>query len=323
MTYPTILRQIQNTNSALLCAQGHTEKSQYDPSVPDVLRCTQEWMARKITAPLTMQHKLVQKGQGPSIQEEASQWLRASPNLAPHQCLELYAQQYWWRLLRVLEDQYPLTRRILGGDVWLAQVAVPYLAAHVPRHWSLFTVDDRLLEYLQKTPCGAHPAFTYDAACLDYANLHLVHLAHHKPLSAGEGELELLFSSTLYTQPHIFLLEFPGDLISFRKEVLRVSGDKKDYYMNEPLPALDLAQEPTAARCFVLFREQPAMTVHVELSFFAARYLRRFIAGSSIEDSLEWVETQEDAMQQEVNTNLAKWLEQWVALGWLTLEAPK
>lgn len=324
MTYPALAQKIKNDNSALIQTLETPLPDQYDQTVPDTLRCTQEWMAQQITTPLSGQYKLPHNKQGEAlVKDEACEWIRPSPTLAPHECLELYSQQYWWRMLRTLEDQYPLTRRILGGAIWNTQVAVPYLNANIPRHWSLYTIDDRLLDYLQNTPCGAHPEFTYDTARLDYAYLHVMHLAHNKPLSSIEGQdqLEELFQSTLYTQPHLFLLEFPCDLLAFRREVLDTSGENKNYYLTAPLPTLEF--KSGSCLCFALFRETVCTTNYVELSSYEARYLRHFIAGSSIEKSLEWVETQDEKMQQEVETHLAEWLQKWIAKGWLTLEKPQ
>lgn len=318
MTYTGLAEDMQKSNSSLMCMREHLEPSGYDENVPHALRATQEWMARSITTPLNSEQKLDLKAV-PTLEEEAFQWIRPSSTLSSHERLELYSQQYWWRLLQALEGQYPLTRRILGGKVWHNQVAVPYLKAHVPRHWSLDLIDDRFLAYLKETPVGEHPAFTYDAARLDYAYLHVALWAHHPALSQEQGDIEQLFESTLYTQPHLFLLEFPGDLFAFREEVLRVSGKRRDYYMQSQLPTLELGK----VRYFVLFRQPPSALTYVELSQNAARYLRCFIAGSSIEKSLEWVETQDKALQNEVSAQLSEWLKRWVAWGWLSMEVPK
>lgn len=309
-------------NSALMHAVEEPKLNQYDHTVPQALRLTQEWMAQHITTPLGSQYKLARNHQGEAlVKDEACEWIRPSPTLKPHECLELYSQQYWWRMLNTLEMQYPLTRRILGGSIWNTQLAVPYLHANTPRHWSLYTIDDRLLDFLRKTPCGAHPEFTYDTARLDYAYLHVMHLAQHTPLKNLEGQhqLEKLFEATLYTQPHLFLLEFPCDLPYFRREVLKTSKEEKDYYLKTPLPTLEFKN---TSCYFVLYRETASITNYVELSSHEARYLRLFIAGTSIEKSLDWVETQDKQMQKCIEKQLAEWLQKWIALGWLTLEKP-
>lgn len=318
MTYPPGAFDIQKDNNALMGAAK--KELVHDQTVPSQLYQTQQWMAGWITTPLTWQQKLNVQ-QFPSIEDEACQWIKPSANLKPHERLELYSQQYWWRLLRVLEEQYPLTRRVLGARVWREQVAIPYLSTHIPNHWSLDIIDYGLLDYLKKTPCGAHSDFTRDVAALDYAHLHLNHLASYPPVSGltDTQSLEQLLDETLYTQPHLFLLEFPADFFAFRKEVLSTSLDNKDYYMDVPLPVLELRSTRTP---FVLFRQAGAAQ-HKQLTPISALYLRRFIAGSSISNSLEWLETQDKKTQEHVGTHLATWLKEWISLNWLTLTSAK
>lgn len=54
------------------------------------------------------------------------QFITASAMLSNHERLELYAQQYWWRLLRVMRADFPKTRKFLSDRIF-ADVVVGYL----------------------------------------------------------------------------------------------------------------------------------------------------------------------------------------------------
>ena len=79
------------------------------------LSTTLEWFASIITQPMDMHdtiHPYSPTGQ--LIAEESKKYIAPSECLQSHQRIELYNQQYWWRLFNVMQKNFPLVCRIFG-----------------------------------------------------------------------------------------------------------------------------------------------------------------------------------------------------------------
>jgi hypothetical protein len=118
-------------------------------SVAD-LRSIQQAMAGALMQPLTRQDRL-RPGTG-------ADYLRGDARLGGLQRLEIYARQYWFRLLDCLYDDFPALRALLGGKRFM-RLCENYLAAHPSTSWTLRDLGARL------------PAFITDPAARDVARV--------------------------------------------------------------------------------------------------------------------------------------------------------
>jgi hypothetical protein len=75
----------------------------------------------------------------------------------------VYNQQYWFRLLTVMQDEYPLLARLLG--LWsFNQLVQRYLLQHPPQHDDVRAITVAFPKYLQDLPMDLH---LIEAAQLD------------------------------------------------------------------------------------------------------------------------------------------------------------
>jgi hypothetical protein len=102
----------------------------------------------------------------------------ASPKLTAAERLTVYNRQYWFRLLRTLQQELPLTSRLFG--LWsFNQRAIAFLCEHPPRGQDLGSVcigfDDYLAATLtsEQVPCPERRSQLPRAALLEAAELDL------------------------------------------------------------------------------------------------------------------------------------------------------
>ena len=95
-------------------------------STPSQLKSTQEWFASIITHPLGKNDTIQSLSpHGCLIAEEAARYVIPSPTLHPHLRMQIYNQQYWWRLLNTLHANFPMLTRLLDVTLLMKKLAFP------------------------------------------------------------------------------------------------------------------------------------------------------------------------------------------------------
>lgn len=280
--------------------------------VPSRLKCQQEWFAAVITQPIDQDSRINPTApSGKSIVEEASHHILPSHTLEPHKRLELYNQQYWWRLLSTLHDLYPFLTRVFGYSTFNQQIAIPYLVKYPPFHWLLSLLGDRLPKWVDEAYIQDDRDLVLTVSSIDWA-FNESFLAKELEAITSKTDLEKMFT----LQPHIHLFEFASDLFKAREAFLK---EDPDYYLDHPFPEIQPAKSPY----FILFRNQQNSVQVKSLSQPEYAMLSFFQRGASIDDLVKWVTTQDNSFQQEVAQNLEKWIGGFVSNRWLTLEAKR
>ena len=285
----------------------------YDPAVPPKLRLLQQWFGSIITQPLrednTIQPRAPQRN---LIRPETARFVRPSQHLAPYQRMQIYNQQYWWRLLKNLRENFATAFVLLGKQRFERLLAYPYFSNHPPEHWALIRLGPHLSHWCQEKYRGPHQQFIQDSTLVEYfLNIGFV-AGHLDPIRASEADLNELSSQPLYLQPHFKLLSFPYDLMRFRAVLLEA---EEDHWLTHPLPEVDHSR----SFYYITFRNNEGLMIWRYISEAMAFLLGLFEKGCSIDQACEKLESQPEAIQQEVAANLQSWMEEWVGNEWLTL----
>ncbi len=287
----------------------------YDKTAPTSLKKSQEWFASIITQPIDEDSRIPAiSPTGVSIEEEAFRYIRPSPTLRPAQRIELYAQQYWWRLLSTLQEIYPLVTRLFGYHDFNRQLAIPFLIAYPPDHWSLNLLGIHLPQWIHDNYTSSDKQLVYDAALLDAAFHESFVAKASKPIEATVAktpeDLAYLLDCKLYLQPFIQFFQFDYDLLTFRMEFLK---EIPEYWIENDFPILN--KEKTS---FILFRNLHGHTAWNTISSAELKLLSCFIEGSTIEEACDWLEKQDAATFKEAENNLHIWVQGWIIKKWLS-----
>lgn len=278
---------------------------QSEPQSPEALHHLQNWFGSIIAQPLAENggiRKLTPRRK--PIKEEAKLFIIKSPTLDPHQRIELYNQQYWWRLINTLNDFFPFLTRLFGYSNLSEKILIPYLLAHRPVHWSLNSIGDQLPEWIQKNYKDTDKQLVHDASILDRA-FHQVFFFGLRP-SADENSLDL----PLYLQPHVSLYRFPYQLFGFRREMMT---QPPEYWVDHDFPKLE-----KGSYFFRLFRNPQSIVLWKEITEAEYLMLQQFAKGATIDQACEWLEGQSDAVRAEAEKSLQNWFKDWTVQGILT-----
>lgn len=295
--------------------------TEYDVHVPPVLKREQQWFGGIIGRPIDEDSKMNPiSPSGTPMEEEAAQHILPSPTLRPAQRIQIYNQQYWWRLLNTLHESFPLLTRLFGYYDFNRSVGIPYLAKYPPRHWSLCYLGDRLPRWCAEEYTGKDRKLVMDAALLDWAFTYSFISAKLSSIKADDAKDEAtaaaLLDRKLYTQPYVYLFEMDYHLLYFREAFMK---QDPDYWLNNPFPEIDSSKK----FYFVLFRTQRNDIAWKEISEGEYHLLCQFRLGATIDGACEALEERGGACCDEAIEHLQAWFQEWTMRGWLTQHNPE
>lgn len=277
----------------------------YDPKVPTRLKSTQEWFGKIISTPLMPESKIAEiSPSGRSIIEEAAEKISPSPTLKPFERIQIYNQQYWWRLINNMQENYPFVVRLFGYTDFNETIATPYLIAYPPHHWSLEALGKNLPKWISDSYPADDKQLVHDAAALDLAYMDLFFKSLLPPLTEDQ------FEQTIYLQPHVRFFEFPYDLMTFREEMM---AKEPDYWLENPFP--ELKHVPQA---FMLYRSLKGYTTYKRLSCEELTLLQLFQKGATIDTVCGHIEKQSPEFRKTVEETLQQWFQDWTIRGILS-----
>lgn len=290
-----------------------------DVKVPSALKRELQWFASIITRPIDADSRMNPiSPSGHPMEVEAALHLAPSPTMRPAQRIQIYNQQYWWRLLNALHETFPSVTRLLGYYEFNRTVGIPYLVKFPPNHWALASVGDHLAQWVQEEYLGDNQNLIHQLASIDWAFNDSFTLKQLPPLTteqiSSEEAVEQLLSTPLYAQPHLHLFQIQGDLFFLRSEWIK---HDVGHWQQHPMPEFDRKKN----YFFALYRNHLNEISWKEIAEGEYALLSRFQQGSSINDACEWLASQEP-LQESSASHLNTWFQEWSRRGWLSLQHP-
>lgn len=293
---------------------AHTKQptKQADSRHPDIkppahLKATQEWFAGIISKPLNADGTIADTTpSGTPTVTEAAQHLRPSPTLQPHERIQIYNQQIWWRFYKTFHNTFPLLTRLFGRDDFNRTIATPYLQCYPSRHWSLHWLGDRLPQWIDEHYSAKDKTLVYNAAVIDTCYLDCQVALERPPLTFHDH----LETRKLALQPYLHLLSFPCDLLSFRDAFI---AKDHEHWLKHDFPPLILDGD----HHFVIHRTPNKAVVWKEISTAEIILLRAIQKGASLHDACDTLEAQNPDAVDDALERIAFWFREWAVREWL------
>lgn len=284
-------------------------KDLFDKTLPLSLKQLQEWFASRMASPLNEEEGISSSSKA-LIAEEASQFIAPTDQLTPYERLHIYHRQYWWRLLRHLQEHMPLLVRLLGYEAFNQKIGVPYFTRYPPNHWMLHYLGLRLPLWMRQEYRGINHHPLWEASRIDWAFKHsffaLRKTSLQLPSLITSKSLERLLDKPLRLQPHVHLLALQRPWLPYREQLLEQEGD---YWIQKGLPLLRKEKSHV-----VIFRCTSYEVKWKSLTPSAFRFLSKFRKTCSIYQALEQMDKMDEAAHQ-----LRDWLQTWIGYQWLAV----
>jgi hypothetical protein len=289
-----------------------------DLKYPSQVKKTLLWFGSIIGRPIDEDSRMNHISPSGELMEiEAADYIVPSPTLRPSQRIQIYNQQYWWRLLNHLHEIFPFLTRLLGYYEFNKNIGIPYLDKYPPQHWSLVHLGDRLVGWIEDEYVDHDKELIYHAAKIDiaYNDSFFVRQCPSLPhdMLANQEELEQMLGQKLYIQPHIHLFELPYHLFNFRNALLERAIENR---VNHDFPQLIKDH----SYYFIVYRNSKSDICWKEISHGEYHLLGLLQQGTTIDHACDWLEHQDTCLFDDATKHLHDWFQEWTARNWLTFE---
>lgn len=185
-------------------------------NVPAKLQELQLWFGSVIASKISKENRLLPEAEARNFREEAARYILPTKQLEPFERIGIYHQQYWWRLITVLQENFPSLTRFLGHEKFNDLIAIPYLLHAAPQTFALCRFGDTLLSFLKKNLKDPERQLLLSLAQVDWAMNKALWIKNAPPIALPIEKISL--------QPHVFLLKSSYDIFSFREQLLKNSA---------------------------------------------------------------------------------------------------
>jgi hypothetical protein len=274
---------------------------------PGSLAELQTWMGSAISRPLPDGYQGNPLAvSAPELEGEADALVRGKGGLSGFGRVGIYNQQYWFRLISIMQSEYPCAVHLMGLHAF-NDWAVRFLEAHPPASPFLAELDARFPAYLEEGYKGERREAVLQAVAYDRALSKAFDAQEGKTLAAAgaAGPAEWM-SFRLILAPHVTPLRVDWDFAEYRARCL-------------PDESLEESLEPKPGTAhIVIFRDEDLEVMRLPVPAPALAVLEAFREPATLAEAFEKLEGRLSPEEQvELAAGLSAWFREWVERGWL------
>ncbi len=294
---------------------------------PTSLRAIQRLMLEAVRQPLT-RNQMIQSAwpDGRATADVAETFIKRNDRLASVERLQIYNQQYWWRLLGAFGEDFPGVRAVLGQRRF-ERLALAYLQAHPSRSWTLRNLGSQLPGFLAENAelCGAAHALAVDMARLEWARTVAFDEAELTPVDPQRLAHLPPEKLRFRLQPHLVLLTLrhPVDHLIAKLRQRQSEAASNAATGKHRASTLSLRARPVKAPIFIAAYRRGNIVRYRRLEPGAYRLLAALGKGTRLADACELAFAEERLPPERAAESVRTWFAEWTALHWLaSLERP-
>ncbi len=249
----------------------------------------------------------------------AEKFIRPNDRLTAFERLQIYNQQYWWRLLGALAEDFRGLRAVLGERKF-DRLANAYLEAHPSTSWTLRNIGSKLTAFIEANPKLTHPrsALAIDVARVEWARVLAFDEPSQKIISPEKMARTAPERLRLALQPYIVLLELSHPVDDFMSKLKRAEFSALSNAVS--------SSEKKRARTFAVRRSRKPvfLTVHrVDNSVYFKRHdpeahalLLALRGGATLGAACETAFTGSKDSPGKCVAKIREWFSRWAEFGW-------
>src|SRR4029077_12108524 len=298
------------------------------PSPPSRLVDLQALMARAVMRPLRSDEGMQREWMdGSATAKVAEQFIKPNDRLDSLQRLEIYNQQYWWRLLGNFAEDFRGLRAVLG-DAQFDKLAVAYLEHCGSTSWTLRNLGSLLERFVRERPelTAPHTSLAIDMVRVEWARTIAFDEAEKLPLLPEEIRDIPQQLLRLGLQPYLVLLELRHPIDKLLGKLKRQGEIETASLSNavsnmRPRRRGRLASRPKTKPIYLAVHRQNFSVYYKRLKAEAYRLLCDLRAGVPLEDACVVACEATIDSPEVIASKVKSWFAEWMSFGWLTKSA--
>lgn len=263
-------------------------------------------------------------GRGETMQrasaEIADRVIRPNDRLTSFERLQIYNQQYWWRLLGAFAEDFRGLRAVIGERKF-DKLAVAYLHAHGSTSWNLRDLGQHLVAFLRDHPhlTAPHSALALEVAQIEWAAVEAFDGPSKAPLDPQKIARIAPEKLKLQLQPYLTLLQlaYPADKLLGRLKRRGAGASSNAVSASRSRRPLRLSAKPAPSPVFLAVHRVDYAVYYKRLEPEAFTILSALRNGTSIEDACESAFKDSSELPENAAAKVQSWFSTWMRLGWL------
>jgi hypothetical protein len=262
---------------------------------------------------------------GRSIREIANALIKPNERMTSFERLQIYSQQYWFRILASLSEDFPGLRSVIGERKF-EKLAVAYLNDCPSETFTLRNLGSRLEAWLRvhREFAPGKARLAIDMVRLEWADIDAFDGAE-LPRPNREDLSKLSGETIVRLQPHLHLLDltYPVDdlLLQMRQPELAsnmVSNAVLEFPRRSRTRRVSL---PKPKKVYLVVYRLHGSVYFKRLTRPAFALMRALGQGMPLTAALEVSLRQTRRGSDSFSKQLREWFENWAALGWFAKQA--
>jgi hypothetical protein len=250
----------------------------------------------------------------------ANELVKPNDRLTSSDRLQIYNQQYWWRLLSSFSDDFGGLRSILGERKF-HKLSVAYLNSIGSRSWNLRDLGSHLESYLLEHPewIAPHGQLAIEMVRVEWGRIVAFDGEEKKPLDPEEFVTRRPERMTLALQPYVTLLElhYPIDhLLRRLKHSEAGSASNAVSAERKPRP-IRLTSRLAPAPIYLAIHRSELLVYYKRLEPEAFHVLTALRDGNSLEAACEFAFGSSTESPESISEKIRTWFTMWMSFGWL------
>lgn len=259
---------------------------------------------------------------GRLVREIATDLIKPNDRMTSFERLQVYNQQYWFRILASLSEDFPGLRSLVGQRKF-EKLAVAYLHECPSETFTLRNLGARLEAWLRKHPeyISGVERVALDMVRLEWADIEAFDKLE-LPRYTADDSAKLSGGTVLRLQPHLHLLDlaYPVDELLFR---IRGRDSKSDTVSNAVLKfprasRIRRSSLPRPGKVYLAVYRLQGTVYFKRLKRDAFALLQVLGQGKSLEEAIEVSLLRPRRRVDQVSAQLRGWFEDWASLGWFS-----
>lgn len=255
---------------------------------------------------------------GRSIRDIANALIKPNDRMNSFERLQIYSQQYWFRIMASLSEDFPGLRTVVGERKF-ERLAVAYLNECPSESFTMRDLGSRLEAWLRKHReyVAGSERVALDMVRLEWAEIEAFDGPELPPLTAAAAG-RLGADAVFRLQPHLHLLHLAYPVDEF---LMRVKGPKSDTVSNAVLkfPRSSKIRRSSLPRpknvYLAVYRRQGAVYFK-RLTRDAFALLRALGEGKPLEKAIAVSLLRRRRRVDRLGVQVQEWFQNWSSLGW-------
>lgn len=257
---------------------------------------------------------------GRSVRAIASEIIKPNDRLTSFERLQIYNQQYWFRILASLSEDFPGLRSLIGERKF-EKLSIAYVNECPSESFTLRNLGSRLETWLRKHPeyIAGVERVALDMVRLEWADIEAFD-GPELPCLAADAAAQLSGHTVFRLQPHLQLLDlaYPVDDLLFQaRGVDSKSGTASNAVLKFPRRAkFRRSALPQPQKVYLAVYRLNRTVYFKRLTRDAFALLRALGEGKPLEKALAASPLRSRRNFHRVGAQLKKWFQDWSYLGW-------